>query len=174
MQQNQLKLILTHTPRHHKMTVNLDPLDAEILKILIRNSKLRTKEIGMILKRSTSVVCERIKRMEEDGIIKKYTAIADHQKIGNLFISCVLIRTNDHTSQALDLFKKAISEFEEVLECLQITGHFDFYIKVAVEHMTAYNYFLTEKLGHVPNLGEIKSMPVIEEVKRETMYPIFN
>lgn len=156
------------------MAFNLDSIDTEILKILVRDASITNKEIGRILRRSTTAVVERVKRMEEEGIIKIYAAIADHKKVNNLFISCVLVRVNNHTSQALDLFKQTISNFDEVLECLHITGHFDFYIKVVVEHMTAYNYFLTERLGHVPYLAEVKSLPVIEEVKRETMYPIFN
>ncbi|MDR6781638.1 Lrp/AsnC family leucine-responsive transcriptional regulator [Pedobacter africanus] len=156
------------------MIPNLDPLDYEILRILVRNARLNTKEIGMKLNRSKSVISERINRMEANGIIKNYIAIADHKKVSSLFISCVLVRVNDHTSQALDLFRNAISDFEEVLECLHITGHFDFYIKVVVENMASYNYFLTEKLGHVSNLAEVKSLPVIDEVKREVRYPVFN
>lgn len=153
---------------------NLDALDFEILRILVRNASLGIKEIGTLLNRSKSVIAERITRMETNGIIKNYVAIADHKKVNNLFISCVLIRVNDHSSQALDLFKKAISDFDEVLECLHITGHFDFYIKVVVEHMASFNFFLSEKLGYVPNLAELKSFPVIEEIKREVLYPVFN
>lgn len=155
-------------------TPGLDTLDVEILRILVRNARLGSKGIGMLLNRSKSVIADRINRMEANGIIKNYVAIADHKKVNSLFISCVLVRVNDHSSQALDLFKSTISDFEEVLECLHITGHFDFYIKVVVEHMASFNYFLTEKLGLVSNLAEVKSLPVIDEVKREVLYPVFN
>lgn len=158
----------------NQTTPSPDTLDFEILKILVRNSRLGSKGIGMLLNRSKSVIAERINRMEANGIIKNYVAIADHKKLNSLFISCILVRVKDHSSQALDLFKRSVSDFEEVLECLHITGHFDFYIKAVVEHMASFNYFLTEKLGYLPNLAEVKSLPVIDEVKREVLYPVFN
>ncbi len=156
------------------MKFNLDEIDIETLKLLTQNAKLSHKDIGKKLNRSPSAITERIKRLEEQGVIKNYAAIIDYKKISNLFITCALVRVNNHAAGALDGFKKNISLFEEVLECFHITGHYDFLIKVVVEHMASYNEFLIKKLGMIPDLGEVQSLPVIDETKREIVYPINN
>ena len=156
------------------MEFNLDQIDIETLKLLTQNAKLSHKDIGKKLNRSASAITERIKRLEEQRIIKNYAAIVDYKKVSNLFITCALVRVNNHAAGALNVFKKNITLFDEVLECFHITGHYDFLIKVVVEHMSSYNDFLIQKLGLIPNLGEIKSLPVIDETKREIVYPINN
>lgn len=156
------------------MKFNLDEIDVETLKLLTENAKLSHKDIGRKLNRSASAITERIKRLEEQHIIKNYAAIIDYKKVSNLFITCALVRVNNHAAGALDVFKKNITLFDEVVECFHITGHYDFLIKVVVEHMASYNDFLIQKLGLIPNLGEVKSLPVIDETKREIVYPINN
>lgn len=156
------------------MEFNLDQIDREMLKLLTQDAKLSHKDIGKKLNRSASAITERIRRLEEQGIIKNYTAIVDYKKVSNLFITCALVRVNNHAAGALNVFKKNITLFDEVLECFHITGHYDFLIKVVVAHMSSYNDFLVQKLGLIPNIGEIKSLPVIDETKREIIYPINN
>lgn len=152
----------------------LDPIDAGILKLLEKNGKLSHKEIAKMLNRSSSAVGERIRRMENENIILNYAAIINYKKISNLFCLYILISVDNHSTGALSTFKKNIASFDEVLECLHITGDYDFLVKVVVEHMPAYYNFLNLKLGLLRNLGEVKSLPVIDETKREFNYPIVN
>lgn len=151
----------------------VDELDIQIIHLLEKNAFLSSREIGKKLRRSNSAVAERIIRLQKERVIVRYAAVIDYPKISNLFISYILIRINNHSTASLSDFKAKLSKFEEVLECEHVTGYYNFMLKVAVQHMPAYNHFIGKKLGVLPNLEEILSLPVLEEFKRETNYPIF-
>lgn len=155
------------------MEFTVDQLDIQIIHLLEKNAFLSSREIGRKLGRSNSAVAERIQRLQKERIILRYAAMVDYHKISNLFISFILVRINNHSSMTLNGFKLQLSKFEEVVECDQVTGYFDFILKVAVQHMPAYNNFIGKKLGVMSNLEEILSLPVLEEFKRDTNYPIF-
>lgn len=152
----------------------VDQLDIQILHLLEKNAFLSSREIGKTLGRSNSAIAERIQQLQKSRIITRYAATIDYHKISNLFISFILVRISNHSSAALTEFKTQLVKFEEILECEHVTGYYNFILKVAVQHMPAYNLFMGKKLGIMPNLAEVLSLPVLEELKRETNYPIFS
>jgi len=155
------------------MEFKVDHLDIQIIHLLEKNAFLSSKEIGRRLSRSNSVIAGRIRRLQKEHVIVRYAAIIDYHKISNLLISFILVRISNHSTASLNGFKTQLSKFDEVIECEHITGNYDFIIKVAVQHMPAYNHFINKKLGMMSCLAEVLSLPVLEEFKRETNYPIF-
>jgi len=79
---------------------------------------------------------------------------------------------NDHTSATLDAFEQEVSKFPEVMECLQMTGTFDFILRIATRDMEAYRLFYRNKLATLPNITTVQSFFVLSEAKSETAYPL--
>jgi len=144
----------------------LDQKDLEILKLLQRNARITVKEISDKIHLSTTPVHERIKRMEETGVIKQYATLVDHAKVKkNLMVICY-VSLKQHNKTAGTKFIKAIHEMNEVIECYNISGEFDFMLKVVVENMDAYYDFHVNKLSEVENIGNVQSAFVMGIIKQ--------
>jgi Lrp/AsnC family leucine-responsive transcriptional regulator len=144
----------------------LDQKDLAILKLLQQNARITVKEISDKVHLSTTPVYERIKRMEETGVIKQYATLVDHAKVkkGLMVICYVSIKQHNKTSGAK--FIKAIHEMDEVIECFNISGEFDFMLKVIIENMDAYYDFHVNKLSEVDNIGNVQSTFVMGIIKQ--------
>ena len=144
----------------------LDQKDLAILKLLQQNARITVKEISDKVHLSTTPVYERIKRMEETGVIKQYATLVDHAKVkkGLMVICYVSIKQHNKTSGAK--FIKAIHEMDEVIECYNISGEFDFMLKVIIENMDAYYDFHVNKLSEVDNIGNVQSTFVMGIIKQ--------
>ncbi len=150
------------------MISKLDETDKLIIRYLQEDAKLTTKELAERINLSPTPVYERIKRLENEQVIKKYVALVDREKIGmNLMVLCN-IRLKEHAQEAGMQFVKAIIDMDEVTECLNISGDYDFMIKVIVPDMRTYQSFIMNKLASLPNIGSTQSIFVMGEVKSET------
>ena len=134
-----------------------DSTDIEILKLIQEDSRLTIKEIAGQLNLSTTPIFERLKRLEKQGVIRKYVAILDPKKLGKKLNAFIQITIEDHSKKALDLFFEQVNVYPEVLECHHLTGDSDFLLKIVVADIEEYNTFVTEKLSTVPNIGRVKS-----------------
>ena len=129
---------------------------------------MTTKELAGRLNLSPTPVYERVKRLEQEGIIRKYVALVDRDKIGKDLMVLCNIRLKEHAREAGVQFVEAIREMEEVMECLNISGDYDFMIKVVVTDMKAYQNFIMNKLASLDNIGSTQSIFVMSEIKNET------
>ncbi|SDD38387.1 transcriptional regulator, AsnC family [Mucilaginibacter pineti] len=150
----------------------LDILDIEILKLLQKNTLLTNKEISFSLRKSIATVHDRIRRLNELGIIKRSVAILDRKKIDKNLIAFSQVLLNDHATATLTQFETEIVKFPEVMECFQMTGTFDFLLRVATSDMDAYHQFYRHKLAALPNITSIQSFFVLSETKSDTAYPL--
>lgn len=146
-------------------SVSLDKKDLEILKNLQQNARMTVREIADQVHLSTTPVHERIKRMEKDGVIKQYATIVNAAKIGKGLMVICYVSLRQHSKTAGDKFIKSILEMNEVIECLTISGEFDFMLKVVEENMDAYYDFHVNKLSAIENMGNIQSVFVMGIVK---------
>ncbi len=150
---------------------DLDTTDLEILKILQKDASLTNKEISFKLHKSIATVHERIKRLREQGYIKRVVAILDRKKIDKSLIAFSQVLLNDHTADTLDTFEREVVKFPEVMECFQMTGTFDFILRVATGDMDEYHRFY-RKLGTLPKITSVQSFFVLSETKSDTAYPL--
>jgi DNA-binding Lrp family transcriptional regulator len=148
------------------MSPLLDEKDLAILKLLQHNARITVREISDEIHLSTTPVHERIKRMEDAGVIKQYATLLDHSKVkkGLMVICYVSLRQHNKTAGAK--FIKAIMEMNEVMECYNISGDFDFMLKVLVENMDAYYDFHVNRLSEAENIGNVQSVFVMGIVKQ--------
>ena len=145
--------------------VALDQKDMAILKLLQHNARATVKEISDKVNLSTTPVYERIKWMEETGVIKQYATLVDPAKLNKRLMVIVYVSLKQHNKIAGSRFVKTIHEMNEVLECYSISGEFDFMLKIVVEDMNAYYDFHVNRLSEIENIGNVQSVFVMGIVK---------
>ena len=146
--------------------LSLDNIDLSILKLLQENARITVKEISAKVHLSTTPVHERIKRMEESGVIKQYATLVDHAKVKKGLMVICYVSIKQHSKNAGDKFIKTILELNEVVECFNISGEFDFMLKVVSEDMNAYYDFHVNKLSQIENIGHVQSVFVMGIIKQ--------
>ncbi|MBP6385590.1 MAG: Lrp/AsnC family transcriptional regulator [Pseudarcicella sp.] len=150
--------------------MKLDNTDKEILKHLQQDALLTTKELASRLNLSPTPVYERVRRLEKDGVIKKYVALLDREKITKDLMVFCSIRLKEHAQKAGAKFVKEVVGLEEVQECYNISGDYDFILKIIVKDMREYQSFLMNKLAALDNIGSTHSNFVMSEIKYETAF----
>ncbi len=146
--------------------VSIDAIDIAILKLLQQNAKMTVKEISGKVHLSTSPVHERIKRMESNGIIKQYATLVDNTKVKKGLMVICYVSLKQHDKNAGTKFIKYINELKEVIECYNISGEFDFMLKVVAENMDDYYNFHVNKLSQSENIGHVQSVFVMGIIKQ--------
>ena len=144
----------------------LDEKDRSILRLLQQNARYTVKEIAEKVHLSTTPVHERIKRMEETGVIKQYATLVDQAKVKKGLMVICYVSLKQHNKNAGGKFIKIIQELNEVIECYNISGEFDFMLKVVAENMDAYYDFHVNKLSQIENVGHVQSVFVMGIIKQ--------
>ena len=147
-------------------SLSLDTKDLSILRLLQQNARITVKEISEKIHLSTTPVHERIKRMEESGVIKQYTTLLDPVKVKRGLMVICYVSLKQHSKNAGDKFIKTILELNEVIECYSISGEFDFMLKVVAEDMNTYYDFHVNRLCPIENMGHVQSVFVMGIVKQ--------
>ncbi|MBB6005012.1 Lrp/AsnC family transcriptional regulator [Arcicella rosea] len=152
--------------------MKLDSTDREILKHLQEDAHLTTKELSGRLNLSPTPVYERVRRLEKEGVIKGYVALVNREKIEKDLMVFCSIRLKEHAQEAGAKFVKEIVQLDEVQECYNISGDYDFMLKIIVHDMREYQGFLMNKLASLENIGSTHSIFVMSEIKAETKLKI--
>ena len=143
----------------------LDQKDLAILRLLQTNARITVKEISDKINLSTTPVYERIKWMEETGVIKQYATLVDPAKLNKRLMVIAYVSLKQHNKTAGSRFVRTINDMNEVLECYSISGEFDFMLKIIVEDMNAYYDFHVNRLSEMENIGNVQSVFVMGVVK---------
>lgn len=145
--------------------MKLDATDKKLLELLQDDSKKTTKELSLKLNLSATAVYERIKRLEKDGVISKYVALVNRNKINRGFVVFCHIKLIQHTKEYLTKFELEVKQLDEVAECFHVSGDYDYILKIFVENMEAYREFMVTKLTTLDHIGSTHSTFMISEVK---------
>ena len=150
----------------------LDETDKAILRILQKNSHLTVKELAEKVHLSPSPTFERQKRLERLGYIDRYMAVVNPHKVGNNILVLCNIRLKQHTQELIQEFMDAVQHIDEITECYNTSGDFDFLIKVYIKDMKSYQQFMLHNLGTIPCIGSLNSIFVIDHTKSTRGVPI--
>lgn len=151
---------------------DLDEIDLKLLKLLQHKGKLTTKEIAQQVNLSQTPVYERIKRLEREGVIKKYVALVEAEKVGKGLIVFCDITLKEHTKEIGHQFVQEVTSLKYVCECYNISGDYDFRLKVMVRDMKHYQDFVLNDLGTIKNIGSAHSTFVMGVIKHTFSVPL--
>ncbi|WP_276090500.1 Lrp/AsnC family transcriptional regulator [Pedobacter sp. JY14-1] len=144
---------------------DLDETDKQLLNLLGQDSKQTIRELAARVNLSASPVFERVRRLEANGYIKKYIAVIDAEKMNYGLIIFCNIRLKQHDKSIGHEFVTDIMRLDEVVECYNISGDYDFLLKVYARDMKHYQDFVFNKLGSVKSIGSTHSTFVMCENK---------
>jgi len=146
----------------------LDSIDKKLIKLLQENCKQTNKELSLQLNLSVTAVYERIKKLEKAGIIHRYVAVVNKEKVDRGFVVYCQIKLVQHTKEYLTKFENEVIALHEVMECYHISGEYDYLLKILVKDMAAFREFMVTKLTTLKHIGSTQSSFSINEVKCET------
>lgn len=147
------------------MTTMLDAIDLKILRLLQEDARLTTKELAGRVNLSTTPVFERLKRLEREGFIKKYVAVLDAEKLDLGFEVFCSVKLKQMTRDVAREFTRVIRDIPQVAECYNISGEYDYLLKIRARNMKDYNDFIINVLGTIDAIGSIQSSFVMDEIK---------
>lgn len=151
----------------------MDDKDAGILRLLQENDRTTVKEMSEKINLSSSPTFNRQKRLEREGIIIKYGAVVDYRKAGNRLIVLCNICLKEQNHECSSRFVKDIMALDEVVECYNISGDYDYVVKTYLRDMRHYEDFVNNRLGAIRSIRRFHSIFVISEVKNTHNVPIY-
>lgn len=152
-----------------KKEITEDNTDVKILQCLMKNARANSSEIAEKVKLSTSTVIERIKKLENSGVIKGYAAIIVPEKLGKDVTALISVAI-DHP-KFNDGFVAAVKDNRHIAECLYIAGEFDYFLKVVTDNTKTLESVLNE-IKSIPGVSKTQTSIVLSSPKNEYSVPI--
>ena len=143
----------------------MDAMDKTLLRLLQEDCKKTTKQYAKALHLSTTAVYERIKRLEREGVITKYVALVDKEKVNKNFTVFCHVKLIQHTKSNIMGFEKQVLSLAEVKECHHTSGDYDYILIIHLSNMQDYREFMVNKLTTIDQIGSTQSSFVIDTVK---------
>lgn len=153
------------------MNPTLDETDILILRELQDDGHLTIKELSQRVHLSVSPVYERVRRLEREGFIKRYVAVLDPEKLDCGFLAFCYLKMKQHSHENAVQIMERVQNIPEIAECYNISGDFDFLLKIYVRNMKQYQDFVMRILGDIPAIGSLNSSFVLGEVKNSHRLP---
>jgi len=144
----------------------LDKTDLDILRVLQNDARLTVKELAARVHLSTTPVFERMKRLEKNGYIKRYVTVLDAEKLNRGFMVFCSVKMSRLNRDIATNFAAVIRDIPEVTECYNISGSYDYLLKIHAPDMKYYQQFLLNVLGTIENLDSMESTFVMDELKQ--------
>ena len=155
--------------------VDLDRIDKRILSEIQKDGSITNLQLADKIGLSPSPCSRRVKALTESGIIGKTVTILDEKKLGLTLTALINISMDRHTPDRFNNFENAVSTYNEVQECLLITGSAaDYQLKVVVKDMEAYQVFLLGKLTKLEGVTGVHSSFVMRKVVDSRALPLSN
>jgi Lrp/AsnC family leucine-responsive transcriptional regulator len=150
----------------------LDAVDLKILALLQVDGRISINDLASKVGLSPSPCLRRVRILEKSGVIARYVAVLDQRAAGlpvSVFIS---VKLEKQKEDLLDKFAKTIARWPEVLECYLMTGPRDYWLRVVVPDLAAYERFLKTKLTRLEGIASIESSFALEQVKYTNVLPV--
>jgi Lrp/AsnC family leucine-responsive transcriptional regulator len=152
--------------------MGLDRLDMAILEHLQHDGRATAAELGEAAGLSASPAHRRQRLLEEAGIIQRYVALLDQEKVGLPVSVFVTVRLADHTDTTLRAFERAIEACPEVMEMYEMSGSADYLLRVVAADIASYEAFLRGHLTHLPGVKSFESALALKRVVWRTNLPV--
>lgn len=138
-----------------------DDITAKLLRALSEDGRISNLMLAEKVGLSPSACLRRVQELERAGVIKGYRARLDPVQTGRAFVVYVAVGLAEHTKDAQKQFEKAIQAADQVSECHNVAGTFEYMLRVEVADLPAYKAFHTDILGTVPKVRTITSYMVM-------------
>lgn len=151
--------------------MTIDAIDRKILAVLQSDASLSVTDISERVGLTSTPCWRRIQKLETEGYIRRRVALLDEEKM-NVGVSVfIAVRTNQHSADWLDRFRKAVSSLPEVVEFFRLSGEVDYLIRAVVPDIKSYDDLYQRLISKV-EIYDISSMIAMEKIKSTTEIPL--
>ncbi|MEI5682214.1 Lrp/AsnC family transcriptional regulator [Mesorhizobium sp. CCNWLW179-1] len=150
----------------------LDHIGRKIIAAIQSDGRITVQELADKVGLSPSPCARRVKMMEDEGIIKGYSAVIDQAKVGLPVSAFASIKLEKQREDHLDRFAQAIARWPEVVDCYLMTGQYDYLMRVVVADLAAYERFLKTKLTRLEGVASIETSFALGQTKRSEVLPV--
>ncbi len=154
------------------MSLRLDEVDRQILQALQGDGRLQNLELAERVGLAPSSCLRRVRRLEEGGVIRKYVALLDPERIGVGFTVFVRVWLTAGDADTVDHFTESIRALPEVVECHMMAGDCDFLLRVVARDLDAYRQFRSERLSRIKGVLSAKTDIPMQMIKQSTELPL--
>lgn len=158
--------------KQYSADVSLDEIDLMILRELQVDSSVSNVELARRVNLSPPATHTRVKRLEQIGIIRRYVAVLNREQLGYDMLCFITVSLQLHEPQVTERFQKSVLDMPEVLECHQVTGDYDYILKVAIRNREDLRRFLMDRLTPIEGVAQIHTRIVLNETKSTTVLPL--
>ncbi len=144
-----------------------DKYNERILQELKLDGRIANSELAEKIGLSPSACLRRVQELENSGVIKGYRAILDSELMGNNFVAYVGIGLSEHSTQSQLAFEQAVKSAVEVIECHNVTGAFEYILRIETRDIKSFKSFHADVLGAIPQVSTITTHVVMESPKDE-------
>lgn len=162
-----MKILAEYALKVRKM----DEKDHQILRELQKDGRLSNAELADRVALSPSPCLRRVRQLEDAGVIEGYTAIVNQKACGVPLTVFVQIRLDRHSTEAAQIFERAIATIDEIMDCYLMTGETDYILRVVAQSLEAYESFVRNRLHPIPNIGSINTSFAYGVVKHSRCLP---
>lgn len=152
----------------------MDIKDRMIIRQLQANGRLTNQELADRVNLSPSPCLRRLRLLEEQGVIRGYTALVDQKAYGLPLTVFIRIRLERHTKESVRVFEEKVANIEDILDCFLLTGDADYLLRVVVESLDAYETFIRQEVHAIPGIASIETSFAYGIVKQTQIYPEVN
>lgn len=154
------------------MLFKLDKIDFKILKAVQENGRITNVQLSQLIDMSAPASLERVKKLESAGIVKSYHAFLNEDLLGMEIKAIILVSLTRQRENAMHQFAEKINNIEEIVECFQITGTYDYHLKVILYDIYALNELINSKLSKMEEIRKIQSYIILSTIKHSTKLPL--
>ena len=155
------------------MSINkLDQIDHKLLEILQSNGKITNAQLSKDVGLSPAPTLERVKKLEQSGIIKSYHAQVEREKVGLGVMTFVQVTLSGHRKSITEGFVKKITEVPEIIECHHVTGSCDFLLKVIAKDISSYQKLIMDTINEIEEVANTQTMVILSTFKDSKVLPI--
>lgn len=150
----------------------IDKFDKVILSVLQQQGRITNQNLAEQANLSTAPCWRRVDKLESQGVIKRYVALVNREKLGLSVMVYIHISLNDHHSDTLRVFDRFVEQSDSILECYSVSGEYDYLIRVVANDVKALEFFLMEKLLKLEAVRSANTSFVLKQKKYTTALPI--
>ncbi len=155
------------------MSINkLDQIDHSLLEILQSNGKITNAQLSKEIGLSPAPTLERVKKLEQSGIIKSYHAQIDREKVGLGVMTFVQVSLSGHRRSITESFVAKITKVPEIIECHHVTGSCDFLLKVIAKDINSYQKLIMETINEIEEVANTQTMVILSTFKDTQVLPV--
>ncbi len=152
--------------------IKLDQIDRKVLEILQTNAKITNAQLSKEIGLSPAPTLERVKKLEQSGIIKSYHAQLEPERVGLGVSTFVQISLVGHRKSVTESFVEKVHAISEVIECHHITGTGDFLLRVISKDISTYQKLMLEKINEIEEVASTQTMVILSTFKESKVLPI--